>query len=516
MDWAFYEGADDSYPLTIFNQGTLYNVNSDNDFELEPMLASDWEWSDDNRTITFTLEEGVMWHNGEELTAEDFEFAYEVIGHPDYQGPRAYTVEGIEGFEAYNAGETEEFEGVNVVDDYTLEVTFNEVRANNLENLWSYPMAKAHLEGVDIAEMGEAEEIRQNPVGLGPFEVSNIVPGEQIEFTAFEDYWEGAPNLDEVTYRIVDGAQAGELLAQGEVDIIELEPSQAGPLEGNEDVTIETIEALSYGYLGFKLGEWNGEENVMNREKLQDKELRHAIAHAIDREGIVEEFSEGYGTVINAPESNIRWSYPDESTLNQYEFDIETSQQMLADAGYEDVNGDGYVEDPDGNELVLNLAAMDVPADIAEPRAQYILQTLQEAGLNAQLMDGQLYEFNLFYDLVEGDDENIDLFLGAWGLATADPDPSGLWRSDDLWNYTRWVNEESDELLTEGLSEEALDRDYRQEVYQEWFQLVNEELPMLPLNSPEDIYGINSNVGGVSVDVTSAAGDAHEWYVEEE
>ncbi|NJP39302.1 oligopeptide ABC transporter substrate-binding protein [Alkalicoccus luteus] len=518
LDWNFYGGVDDSLALNIFNGDALYSISSFTDFEPEPSLAHDWEWSDDNLTVTFHLEEGVMWHNGEELTAEDFEFSYETIAHPDYDGPRLSNVDRIEGFDEYRAGDADSLEGVNVIDDYTFEVTFQEALANNLENLWAYPTPKAHLEHLEVSEIEDSEEVRQNPVGLGAFQVENIVPGEQIEYTAFEDYWQGAPNLDGAVYRIVDGNQAGELVAQGEVDIIELTPTQALPLEDNEDVTVEEIEALSYSYLGFKLGEWNAEDEVveMNNPKFESKELRQAFAHAIDRQGIIDEFNEGYGTVINAPESHIRWSYPDESTLNQYEYDPDRARELLEEAGYEDVTGDGFVEDPDGEEFTVNLAAMDTPADIAEPRAQYILQTLQDVGINAQLMDGQLLDFNLFYDLVEEDDENIDIFMGAWGLATADPDPSGLWRSNDFWNFPRWDNEESDELIAEGLSEEALDIDYRQEVYQEWHQLVNEELPLIPLNSPTDLYGINANVGGVTVDVRDATANPHEWYIDEE
>ncbi|CAM4018299.1 oligopeptide ABC transporter substrate-binding protein [Alkalicoccus chagannorensis] len=516
LDWSFYEGVDDSLALQIFNGDGLYSNHSYTDFETEPNLAHNWEWSDDNLTVTFELEEGVMWHNGEELTAEDFEFAYEVIADPDYQGMRGVNVDRIEGYDEYRAGDADSIEGVEIEDDYTFSVTFQDAYANNLEQLWGYPMPKEHLEHLEVAEMEDSSEIREEPVGLGAFEVTSVTPGEVVEFEAFEDYWKGAPNLDEVEYRIIDGSQAGEFLAQGEVDIIELEPTQAGPLEDNEDVTLEEIEALSFSYLGFKLGEWDGEENVMNNPKFESQELRHAIAHAIDREGIIEEFNEGYGQVVNAPESSIRWSYPDESDLNQYEYDLERSQELLEEAGYEDVTGDGFVEDPDGEEFTINIAAMDSPADIAEPRAQYIIQTMQEAGLNAQLMDGQLYDFNLFYDLVEEDDPDIDMFMGAWGLATADPDPSGLWRSDSPSNYPRWVSEESDELIAEGISEEALDQDYRQEVYQEWHQLVNEELPMIPLNSPENIYGINNDVGGVEVNVRDAITNPEDWYTEED
>ncbi|AOM84657.1 oligopeptide ABC transporter substrate-binding protein [Salisediminibacterium beveridgei] len=517
LDWAWYEGQDDSLALSLFNGEGLYEVRSENDFDLEPSLAHDWEWSDDNTTITFHLEEGVMWHDGEELTASDFKFSYETIAHPDGNTARQTNVDRIVGYEDYRAGEADELAGVEVIDDYTFSVEFNEVAANNLANLWSYPMSENHLGHLEVSEMEDADEIRRNPVGLGAFVVDNVVPGEMIEYSAFEDYWKGEPNLDGVVYRIVDGDLAGELLAQGEVDIIELTAGQAGPLEGDDTVTLEEIEALSYSYIGFKLGHWDEEEGtaVMDNEKFASKEVRHAFAHAIDRQGIIDAFSEGYGTVINAPESVIRWSYPDESQLNQFEYDTERAQELLAEAGYEDVTGDGFVEDPDGEEFTVNFAAMNAPADIAEPRAQYIIQNLQDAGINAQLMDGQLYDFNLFYDLVEEDDPDIDIFLGAWGLATADPDLSGLWLSTDFWNFSRWVNEESDQLIRDGVSEEALDFEYRQEVYQEWHQLFNEELPMIPLSSPVNIYGVSADVGGVTPEVRDATPDPHLWYREQ-
>ncbi|WP_096438083.1 oligopeptide ABC transporter substrate-binding protein [Alteribacter populi] len=510
FDWAHYEGEDDSLALKIFNGDAL--VKTGDDLLPEPSLAHTFEVSDDGYVVTFELEEGVMWHNGEELTGDDFKFAWEVIAHPDYEGPRWSNVNIIEGAQEVKDGEADEISGVNIVDDYTIEVTVVDPAPNTVDSLWTYPMPKAHLEHLEVAEIEDADEVRREPVGLGAYKVTNIVPGEQVEFEAFEDYWRGAPNLEGVVYKIIDGSMAAELLVQGEVDIIDLPPSQAVTLEGDDSVYLEEVEALSYSYVGFKLGHWDGEENIMDNPKFEDVRVRQAIAHALDRQGIIDSFSEGYGTVINAPESVISWAYPDESTLNQYEYDEDKSKELLAEAGFEDVTGDGFVENADGEEFTVNFMAMS-GSDISEPRAQYIVQNLQDVGINAQLQDGQLFEFNLFYDLVEEDDPDIDLFMGAWGLSP-DPDPTGLWSVDDFWNFPRWVNEDSEELIADGLSDEALDIDYRTNVYQEWHQLVNEELPLIPLNSPIDVYGISSDVHGVTPDIRDAITDPHLWYRE--
>src|SRR5699024_11564835 len=93
-----------------------------------------------------------------------------------------------------------------------------------------------------------------------------------------------------------------------------------------------------------------------------------------------------------------------------------------------------------------------------------------------------------------------------------DPDPSGLWHSTAEWNHGRWVNEESDELLEEGLSEKSFDDDYRKDVYVEWQKLFNEELPALPLWENLELYGINDRVQGYDIDCEGLQ-DFHEWLV---
>ncbi|UCZ53275.1 ABC transporter substrate-binding protein [Bacillus shivajii] len=513
FDIAHYGGQDDSLVLAFLTDTLL---STGDDLMPIPHLA-DWELSDDGLTVTFDIKEGVYWHNGEELTAQDMAYTWQVIAHPDYTGTRFSNVEMIVGaedvknLEDYDPEPVHELEGVRIIDDYTLEVDVVEVRPNVVSTMWTNPIPSAHYEGLAVADIEESDQVRRDPVGLGPFKVTNIVPGEMVEFEAYEDYWQGTPNLDSLVFQVVDGAMGAELVQQGEVDILEIQPGQAVQLEGNDNVNVLDYERLSYSYIGFKLGEWDGEQIVMNNPKFEDKRVRQAIAYALDRQGMIDSFSDGYGTVINAPEAVISWAYPDESDLTQYEYSPERAMELLDEAGFEDVTGDGWRENADGEEFTVNFMAMS-GSDISEPRAQYIVQNLQDVGINASLQDNQLFEFNLFYDLVEEDDPDIDLFMGAWGLA-ADPDPSGLWRKNDFWNFPRWYSETSEELIKEGLSEQAaLDQDYRTQVYQEWHQHINEELPMIPLFSPIGVYAVDANVKNVEPFLSDATKDSHLWY----
>ena len=117
---------------------SLWTVNDS--MEYEPGLAS-WE-TEDNKVFHFTLEEGVKWHNGEELTMNDWEFALEVLAHPDYDGQYYYMVQEIEGADAYHKGEADSISGVKVEDDYHATITFKDKKINNLENLWADVMPK--------------------------------------------------------------------------------------------------------------------------------------------------------------------------------------------------------------------------------------------------------------------------------------------------------------------------------------------------------------------------------------
>src|SRR5699024_9836349 len=162
------------------------------------------------------------WHNGEELTMEDWQFAIEVLADPDYDGPRFDYVAEIEGAEEYRDGDADEISGFEIEDDYNATITFKEAKVNNLENLWSTQMPKA--------EMDASEEVRETPVGLGPFKVKEIQQGEYYSLERFDDYWQGTPKLDEVLIKVIDPSAILGSLESGEVDFMEITPNEIDDL----------------------------------------------------------------------------------------------------------------------------------------------------------------------------------------------------------------------------------------------------------------------------------------------
>ncbi|QOR67902.1 oligopeptide ABC transporter substrate-binding protein [Cytobacillus suaedae] len=510
-DPAYSGSAVDSNIQSFMTEG-IYGTNEK--LEYIPNIAS-WEISEDKLTYTFTFKKGVKWHNGEEVTAEDYAFALETLAHPDYDGPRFVNVEHVKGATAKKDGKAETIEGLELVDSHTLKVTFEKVRINNLENLWASPMPKKHYEGIAVADLGESPQVRENPVGFGPFKIKKVVAGEYTELERFDDYWQGKPKLDGIIVKVIDPSLATGAFQNGEIDIMEIRPQAVKELEALQNVRVEETTGTAYSYIGLRFGHRDQEtrKNVADFDKFNSKELRQALVYAINRPAMITAFLEGKAKVANTPIPQVFWIAADEAELNQYEFNQEKAKELLASAGYKDVDGDGFVEDPQGQPFSISFGHYAGPAAF-EGRSQAIIQSWNDIGIKTTLATGSLVEFNLYNEMKDNDDAALEAFFGAW-LTGTDPDPSGLWGNDSEWNYGRWVDAENQRLLDEGISEKAFDQEYRKQVYVEWQKYFNEQMPAIPLWENMDLYGINNRLQGVKVTATGFQEDVHLWSVTE-
>lgn len=504
LNWNFYSGNPDAKILEWFDEGLL---TWDEDYVYTNDGAATYEQDEeDENTFIFTIKDNVNWHDGEPVTAEDWEFAHEVIGHPDYDGPRyGADFTNIEGMEEYHAGEADKISGIEVVDEKTLKITYVNVTPSLVTgSIWTYPLAKHIFGDMEVADMSSSPEVRENPIGFGPFKVETITPGESVTLTKNEDYWRGEPKLDEVTIKVIDPSVVVNELETGGVDTVSEFPSDQYPDNADmSNVEFLGITDRAYTYIGFKLGTWDKDEKKVATDienaKMGDKNLRQAMWHAVDNNAVGERFYHGLrwaGTTLIPP------SHPQfhDETNPGLEYDPEKAKELLDEAGYVDTNDDGFREDPDGNELVINFASMS-GGDTAEPIAKYYIQAWEEVGLNVQLLDGRLHEFNTFYERVgEGgdDDPEVDIFQGAWGVGI-DVDPTGLYGQDAIFNFTRWSHEENDRLLAEGVSEEAFDVEKRQEIYNEWQELMVEEVPVFPTLYRAALVPVNNRVHNYAI-----------------
>ncbi|MEK5240556.1 oligopeptide ABC transporter substrate-binding protein [Paenibacillus sp. FSL L8-0470] len=508
---AFFEGDDDSNVLDFITEA-MFTV--EDDLTTVPNIAS-WQESEDHTVFTFSIKPGVRWHNGDELTVEDWKFALETIASPDYTGSRYYSVEMIKGVEDYHSGKAKEISGIKVIDPYRLRITVNAARVNTIDNLWPYPMNKKYYSGVAVKDMPESDQVRKNPIGIGPFEVTQIQPGQLVEMKRFDHYHRGKALLDAVVYKVVDPESLSPQFKEGMIDIGTVPRDNFAAIKDLDNIEVLQSPELSYEYIGFKFGHWDDvtQQNIMDNPKFADKRLRKAMYYALDRQGIINKFSNGLGTLIETPVPSTSWAKIAGSEINTYPYHPELARSLLDEAGYVDMDGDGLREDPKGAKFIIHYDAMN-GSKTSAPRTQAILQNWREVGLDVQLNGGSLKELNTFYEAVENDDPSVELFNGVWGLAS-DPDPSGLWRSSDLWNYSRWYSTRSEELIREGVGTKSYDKEHRKQVYYEWQKLINEEVPMIFFAERANITAVNHRLQGVRVNAISNIVEPQKWWIKD-
>nr|WP_155668524.1 peptide-binding protein [Ornithinibacillus caprae] len=523
----FYEEAYEANILSFTHESL---VGQNESLEFIPGLAKEWETNDDQTELTLYLEEGVKWHDGEEFTAHDVVFTYKSIADPDYVaagGIRTSYVTPLLGYEEFNSGETDEFQGVVAEDDYTVTFKFAEPNINPLYYA-SFTIIPEHVfADIPVADMPEAPESRDAGavIGTGPFKFTEMVEREQYVLERHDDYWQGAAYLDKIVWKVVAQSVMTGLLESGELDFIAdpngIPPADYETVEGFGN--IEIIEQPDFGYqlLGFKHNHRTAEDveagaiepdNWVPNEKLANPEVRQAIAYAINREGLIDGLLYGRGAIINSPIAMQFWAY-DESATTNYTYDPDQAASILDDLGYVDVDGDGFREDPNGEEWVLN---MDYPTgnEIRERSAPLIEQMLEEVGIEINLR--QPKEMSAYVEDLTNDNSDWDLYLLGWNLGSADPDPLGLWGIKDAYNFSRWNNPESDELLNNALkAPEAFEQEYRQEVYAEWQALFSEDLPALLLYAQNSLWAYNNRLHGIEPLPYSMYDNPHLWWVDD-
>ena len=508
FSWTLYE---DGYDADLMEYTTNAIFETDGDFLATDEGIASMSVDEEAKVVTIKIREGVKWSDGEPLKIEDLMLPYEIIGHPDYTGVR-YDADfkNIVGAEEYNAGTADTISGITKVDETTMTIALKEVSpaiASIGAGIWGYAEPSHIIKDIPVAELVEQDEESLNPVTLGPFKINKIVPGESVEYVKNEHYWKGEPKLDGVVVKVVPSSSAAVALQNGEYDMaVGFGATQYDQIESLENIEILAREELAYTYLGFKLGKMDTEAGqvVMDpNAKMADKNLRKAMGYALNIEEVSDVYYYGLRSRANSFIPPVFASFHN-ADLPGYTYDPEKAMELLDEAGYVDKDGDGIREDKEGNPLEIRLATMSGD-DIAEQITQYWLQNWADVGLNVTLTTGRSIEFNAFYDKVQADDPEIDIFMGAWGTGT-NPSPMGLYSNDAAFNFSRFATEESQELLVAIDSPEAFDTDFRKEKLLAWEELMAEEAPVIPMNNRLEITPVNKRVKNFSIDYTSDLG----------
>ena len=503
----YAEKSNDMRITEFFNPG-LYG--SDGDYKIDDSGLAKLTFDQANKKVTIKIPEGVTWTDGQPLTIEDVIYPYYVVGHKDYTGIRyGSDFKNVVGMEEYHDGKSDTISGLKKVDDYTLEISYKEFSASMLQaggGVSSYVEPKHILEKTPIKDLEDSEQVRTNPVGFGPFKVKSITPGESVVFERNDNYYKGKPKLAGLQVDVVNASTAVSEMKAGNYDYASLPEDAYNTYKDASN--FKTLGRLTnvYSYIGFHVGTWNKEKEQVqpdDSKPVSNKALRQAMGYAIDKDAIGKRFYEGLRVRANSPIPSMFASYNDGS-IEGYTYQPEKAKQILADAGFVDKDGDGFVEDPKGNSFKLTFASMS-GSDVAEPIAQYYVDAWKQIGVNVELYEGRLLEFNTFYDLLDKD-ADIDVFQAAMGVG-GDPNPSTQFGRDNQFNTMRWATDENDKLLAAINSDSAFEDATRKKAYDDWQKYVIDEAPVIPTLYRHTIVSINNRVK--HYDITLGSGT--EW-----
>lgn len=488
-----YEDNYDSQLLTWFSENIL---SADENFVFDQDGAATYEYDVATKTVTIHMKDGVKWHDGQPVTLDDLVFAYEVIANKDYKGLRYdQQITNVVGVEEYHDGKADTISGLELSEDkMTLIIHFKEFFPSILVGgFWVAAIPRHYYQDVPVKEMASHEKSRSKPIGFGPFKVKNVVPGEAVEFERFEDYWQGAPKLDSVVVTVVNPDLVPAAMQEGQYDIAEFStqqyPDYMNPTNYEYLGVLETV----FNYTGFKLGIWDAEKNtniVNPNSKMWNVKLRQAIGYAVDIATIGKSLYNGLRFLATTVITPRHASYQN-TDLEGYVYNPEKAKQLLDEAGYVDVDGDGFREDPQGMPFTITWASMEGQG--ADVIAQFKIQNWADVGLKVELYNGRLTEFNAFYDAVELDDPAIDMYDAAWQTGF-DPNPDGLWGHNSTANNTRYTSDTFDAIINDISSDKAWDSEFLSKRYHDWQQTFFDEAPAIPTLWRVTLYAVNHRV----------------------
>lgn len=477
------ESASSAIAANLFNTLLTYNQ----DLDLAGELAESWQVAEDQKTITFRLKPGLVWADGKPLTSEDVYFTWQLIIDEKTRSPYASD------FQLVTKAETP--------DKLTFVVHYDQAFSPALDSWAGLQILPKHkLAGQDI----HTTSFAQKPLGSNYYQLKEWRHGEHIKMQRNPKSVLGPAQINTLVERIIPdpGAQFLELMAD-HIDSMNMDPityARIIPSRPELQARLNQYKALgnSYTYLGFNL----------KRKPFDDVRIRKAINYAIDKQEIIDGVYLGLGEQISSPyKPGTRWSNP---RLKPYPFDPERARALLAEAGYKDSDGDGYVE-RDGKKLSFEVLTNHGNKE-REKTSVIIQRRLKEVGIDIRIRSIEWASFITRF-IKTGD---FDAVVMGWQLGL-EPDQFSIWHSSQQkpgqFNFIGYENAQVDKLLEQGRSE--FDPDKRMRVYHQFAEALYEDSPIVYLSAGYGLTAIHKRVHGIMNPVPPAgvSYDSQKWYI---
>ena len=448
-------------------------VRKNEKYDYVPELASDIQTSDDNLSVTFTLHDGVTFHDGKPLTSADVKYTFDTLFAANSGKSASF-------FEGSGASKQPFITAVEAPDPRTVIMRLRKPWLSLMTNLVS----------ISIIPKESAATQKDHPVGSGPFKFAQFDSTQQVvDLEAFPNYWQGAPQIPRLRVRVILDANALQAeLRSGRIDLVPIPTNLTSDalkaLDQAPDLKVEQFPGANIVYLGFNA----------QGAPLDNARLRQSIAYAIDRESIIRDLLLGQAKVANSILPEESWAY----TPGQvYSYDPEKAKKLLDEAGFRDPDGNGpqmRLSQPIKFKITSGSAAVRQFAGVIQNNLKDIgvpieIETLEFNSLLDQLRKGQYQMTTSRW--VGGNQDPVflrDLF------ATSEiptQDRGGR-------NRSRYSNPEFDRIIEEASN--TADREKARALYVQAQEIISRDLPMFPLWYPANIVVARESVTNIKVD----------------
>lgn len=425
-------------------------VTLDRDLKVQPDIAESWTISPDGKTYTFKLRDGVVFHNGRRVTAQDFKYSFERAADPKNASPTVSSyMSNIVGVLDKFQGKATEISGVRVIDEQTLEIKINQPAEYFISEL-TYPVAY-------VVDREQIEKDPRNwtrkPNGTGPFKLKEFTPAERIVLVANDRYHLGKPTLDEVVFELGGGSiltrYENDELHVGGVPAIELEAVKSGNSPLSKEYQPQPRLAVSY--IAFNL----------SKPPFDDLKVRQAFAHAIDRETINEILLYNTQRVADGILPPEMPGYTE--SVKSFPYDPARAKQLLSESKYAN----------NMPRIILSYAG--TGGDAPE-----ILQAIQAGWKDALGIDVELQAQEASAFLREQRRGTFQIYSAGWAADYPDPEDflDKLWHSKSPLNRQQYNNPEVDRLLEQARAE--TDRTKRYQLYAQAEQKIIDDVAIIP------------------------------------
>jgi len=427
-------------------------VKKDPQMNLIPDAAASWRLADE-RTWVFRLKQGIKFHNGREMTAEDAAFTFRSILDPESGSPKRQAFSMIDRIEA--------------PDRYTVVFHTREPFAPLLTSLTLgiVPAPEAEAAGEDFAV---------RPIGSGPFKIVTNAADRYVRLAAFEDYFRGAPKIKNLTFRIVPDDTTRYLeLIKGNLDLVEnaVDPDMVPVIEKNPEFQVIKEPGSNYAYLAFNLQD----------PVLRNQAVRRAIAHALNIRELILFLLRGQARPATGILPPSHWTY--EGGVSRYEFDPAQAERLLDQAGFPRKE----------NGFRFTLTYKTTLSDLARRKGEIIQAQLKNVGIK---LDIRGFDWGtLFADIRSG---NFQIYSLEW-VGVSEPDIyhyvfSSKSLPPDGANRGHYLNAELDRLIEAG--RRTMDLEARRAIYAEIQKIAARDLPYVSLWHPHNVVILKKGLTG--------------------